>query len=523
MRKESKWVYAVLFMAVLLLAAGNSSTVYAKSNTLKTVSISAKELSLTKGQSAALSVKNNRKKVKWASSDKKVASVNGKGKIKALKRGTAVVTAAVGKKKYKCSVTVSDKKANVLIVYFSTTGTTKSAAKKIQKETNGTLIRLQPQKAYTKNYSKLLNVAMDEQESDLRPALATTIKNIKQYDTILLGFPIWHGQAPRIISTFLESYDLSGKTIVPFCISHSSGIGSSAANLHALCPDSVKWAEGRRFAAGTSKEEIGNWLADAGIQMPDREECSHSYQSRVTLAPTCMAEGETAYTCIHCGRSYTEKIPKSAHKFRTNTVKAGMVKDGHITEKCTVCGKDGNKKTIAAVKSIRLSKTSYTYNGKMRKPSVTVTDRDEKRLKEGTDYTVSYPASSKNAGIYTIKVQFRGNYSGIEKTSFQITPKGTAIAGVSAKKKGFTVKWKKQKKQTDEYEIAFSTSSKFPKKKTEIINIKGNVKASKTVSKLKAKKKYYIRIRTYKAVKAEGEQNKIYSGWSKPKTVKTKK
>ena len=69
MRKESKWVYAVLFMAVLLLVAGNSSTVYAKSNTSKTVSISAKELSLTKGQSAALSVKNNRKKVKWASSE----------------------------------------------------------------------------------------------------------------------------------------------------------------------------------------------------------------------------------------------------------------------------------------------------------------------------------------------------------------------------------------------------------------------------------------------------------------------
>ena len=69
MRKESKWVYAGLFMAVLLLAAGNSSTVYAKSNTSKTVSISAKELSLTKGQSAALSVKNNRKKVKWASSE----------------------------------------------------------------------------------------------------------------------------------------------------------------------------------------------------------------------------------------------------------------------------------------------------------------------------------------------------------------------------------------------------------------------------------------------------------------------
>lgn len=160
---------------------------------------------------------------------------------------------------------------------------------------------------------------------------------------------------------------------------------------------------------------------------------------------------------------------------------------------------------------------------KMRKPSVTVTDRDEKRLKEGTDYTISYPAGSKNAGIYTVEVQFWGNYSGIEKASFRITPKGTAVVSVSARKKGFTVKWKKQRKQTDGYEIAFSTSSKFPKKRTEIISVKENVTVSKTVSKLKAKKKYYIRIRTYKAVKAKGVQNKIYSGWSKLKTVKTKK
>ena len=87
MRKERKCVYAVLFMAVLLLAAGNSSTIYAKSDTSKTVYISAKELSLTKGQSAALSVKNSRKKVKWVSSNKKVVSVNGKGTVKALKKG----------------------------------------------------------------------------------------------------------------------------------------------------------------------------------------------------------------------------------------------------------------------------------------------------------------------------------------------------------------------------------------------------------------------------------------------------
>lgn len=385
-------------------------------------------------------------------------------------------------------------KQKILVAYFSCTNTTGTLAKYAAEASGADLYEITPKIPYTEEdlaYYTGGRADQEQNDPDARPEISGSVKNMEEYDTIVLGYPIWHGQAPRIISTFLESYDFSGKTIVPFCTSHSSGIGSSAANLHALCPDSVKWTDGRRFAAGTSKEEIGNWLADAGIQMPDKEECSHSYQSQVTLASTCMAEGETVYTCIHCGRSYTEKtaaaghrtvidpaipagcerqgktqgshcevcgeeittqkaVPALGHKYQANVVKAGKAKDGQITEKCTVCGKDGNKKTIAAVKSIRLSKTSYTYNGKMRKPSVTVTDREGERLKEGADYTVSYPANSKNAGIYTIKVQFRGNYSGIEKTSFQITPKGTAIAGVSAKKKGFTVKWKKQKnRRTD--------------------------------------------------------------------------
>ena len=263
MRKERKWVYAVLFMAVLLLAAGNSSTIYAKSNTPKTAYISTKELSLTKGQSAALSVKNNKKKVKWVSSDKKVASVNGKGKIEALKKGTTVITATVGKKKYKCSVTVSDKKANVLIVYFSTTGTTKSVAKKIQKETSGTLIRLQPQKSYTKDYDKLLDVAMDEQESDHRPALATTIKNIKQYDTILLGFPIWHGKEPMLVRTFLEKHNLSGKTILPFCTSGGSGISGSMSGIRKCAKGAgVMWG---KDLSGVSQAGIHGWLKKAGV------------------------------------------------------------------------------------------------------------------------------------------------------------------------------------------------------------------------------------------------------------------
>ena len=80
------------------------------------------------------------------------------------------------------------------------------------------------------------------------------------------GHAIWHGQAPRIISTFLESYDFSGKTIVPFCTSHSSGIGSSATNLHGLCSDTTRWMDGRRFEAGTSRDAMEEWLGSMGIK-----------------------------------------------------------------------------------------------------------------------------------------------------------------------------------------------------------------------------------------------------------------
>lgn len=106
----------------------------------------------------------------------------------------------------------------------------------------------------------------EQNDSSARPAISGGVENMERYDTIILGYPIWHGQAPRIISTFLESYDFSGKTIVPFCTSHSSGIGSSADNLHSLCSDSVNWLEGRRFEAGTTKETLEEWFGDLEIK-----------------------------------------------------------------------------------------------------------------------------------------------------------------------------------------------------------------------------------------------------------------
>lgn len=156
-----------------------------------------------------------------------------------------------------------------LVVYFSCTGTTKPLAEYAADILGADLYEIVAEEPYTDAdlaYYTGGRADQEQDDPDARPAISGSVENMDSFDTILIGFPIWHGQAPRIISTFLESYDFSGKTIIPFCTSHSSGIGSSATNLHGLCPDSSKWIEGRRFDAGTSRETMEEWLGSIGIK-----------------------------------------------------------------------------------------------------------------------------------------------------------------------------------------------------------------------------------------------------------------
>lgn len=151
----------------------------------------------------------------------------------------------------------------ILVVYFSATGTTEPLAEYAAEILNADIYEIVPENPYTEaDLAYYTNGRADQEQNDpnARPAISGSVENMEEYSTIVLGYPIWHGQAPRIISTFLESYDFSGKTILPFCTSHSSGIGSSADNLHELCSDSVNWLEGRRFEAGTTKESMEDWL-----------------------------------------------------------------------------------------------------------------------------------------------------------------------------------------------------------------------------------------------------------------------
>ena len=187
----------------------------------------------------------------------------------------------------------------------------------------------------------------------------------------------------------------------------------------------------------------------------------------------------------------------------------------------TGCDKNGcdyfkSDSTIRKVKSISLSSTKYTYNGKEKKPSVTIKDSKGNKI-DKKNYTVKY-SNNKKVGTGKVKIKFKGDYYGSYTKTFKINPKGTSLSKPTAKKKGFTVKWKKQTTQTSGYQIQYATNSKFTKNK-KTVTVKGNKNTSKTVTGLKAKKKYYVRVRTYKTVNGK----KYYSSWSKYKTVTTKK
>lgn len=166
---------------------------------------------------------------------------------------------------------------------------------------------------------------------------------------------------------------------------------------------------------------------------------------------------------------------------------------------------------------ITLSKKAYTYNGKAQKPKVTVRTLGKGKKKLSSKYyTISYAKGRKKVGIYTVTVKLKNGYSGVLKETFVINPKGTSLSKLTAGKKRLTVKWKKQTKETSGYEIRYSTVSSMKKAKTVIVSGKG--KTSKTIKGLKAKKKYYVQIRTYKTLRGQ----KYYSSWSAKKTVKIK-
>ena len=166
------------------------------------------------------------------------------------------------------TLTLSMDSSRTLVVVFSCTGNTRTLAEYAAEILSADLYEIEAEQPYTEaDLAYYTGGRCDREQDDpsVRPAIANLPESISQYDTIIIGHPIWHGQAPMIIRTFLESYDFSGKTLVTFCTSASSALGSSAKNLYPLVPDSVTWLESRRFPAGATKDDIAAWLNSIGL------------------------------------------------------------------------------------------------------------------------------------------------------------------------------------------------------------------------------------------------------------------
>lgn len=286
---------------------------------------------------------------------------------------------------------------------------------------------------------------------------------------------------------------------------------------------------------------------------------SHEYTEQVIKEATCSNPGEKTLTCRNCNESHTEEIPKTphtevedpaeeatctkpgktkgshcsvclaviqiqksvpqkAHDYKTQAVKASLQKNGYSKTECSQCGKVLHEHEVYAPKSIVLSSEHCVYNGTNQYPAVTVKD-SKGRFVEPKYYTVLF-RNHKEVGLAEVQVTFRDLYEGILTRSFKILPKPTAIQKIAATGREVTVKWKKQKKQTSGYLIQYSTGKKFTAKTTKTVKVKKSKTVSKKIGRLKAGKKYFVRICTYKTVKDGGKKVDLCSPWSKVKSVK---
>lgn len=200
------------------------------------------------------------------------AGTNGNSGAQAMddQNKTEENTAAAGVESESPADSAADKTADaaadqsgVLVAYFSATGTTKGVAEKIAAITGGDLYEILAAEPYTEddlNYNNQNSRATSEQnDKNARPEIGSEDISLEGYTTVYLGFPIWWGEEPRILDSFVEKYSFEGMTVIPFCTSGGSGIGRSGSNMEALC-GSGTWLDGQRFSGNASEEDIRSWI-----------------------------------------------------------------------------------------------------------------------------------------------------------------------------------------------------------------------------------------------------------------------
>ena len=295
---------------------------------------------------------------------------------------------------------------------------------------------------------------------------------------------------------------------------------AQAAHTHLFDEPSYRWSDRAPYTCTVTLTCL-----NAGCTAyPQTRDCTVTVKR---IAPTCTSDGAEIYTASFQldGGTLTNPmvksvpIPKTGHTFtRDSTTKATPEQDGMIVEQCN-CGSE-NIQTIPSPKTVKLSRTAYSYNGRAKKPTVTVTDRTGARI-PASNYTVSYPKYGYKVGTHAVSVKFRGSsYSGALSTFFTVAPRSTEWRGLSARSRGFTARWLRRQTQVSGYQISYSTNKSFSAAKAK--KYTKTATTSATVTGLSRKRTYYVRIRTYKTVTETGKSKTYYSSWTPVRKIKTK-
>lgn len=294
-------------------------------------------------------------------------------------------------------------------------------------------------------------------------------------------------------------------------------------------PDSVETVEGTEQMTELPES------SETVREIPAEVETTDASSTTVNAAPV---ETETELETETETETVQPEQPVHKHNYVETVIrKATSKRAGLIRTVCKDCGRvwTGSDMQIAKPKTVTLYKTSYTYTGKQLKPKVKkIVDAYGSTINK-KDYKVSYK-NNKKVGTATVTITFIGDYySGSMTKKFSIKPKKPTITSVTATEMGFTVKWKKQTTQVTGFQVEYNTSKNFytspassfvdaggrAKYQGKVL-VTSNKKKQKTISNLCEYRKYYVRVRTYKTVKVNGKTKKIYSDWSKKKTVTTK-
>ena len=162
-------------------------------------------------------------------------------------------------------------KGKSIVVYFSASGNTKAAAEKIAELTGSDLMEIVPEEKYTEAdlnwHDGESRTSVEKDDKSIRPAIKPDTKNLADYDTVFLGYPIWWGTAPKVLWNFVEKHDFTGKTVLPFCTTHSSSEGESGRTLQKLSGNKGTWKDAKRFPEHPSDSDISSWVNETGFAL----------------------------------------------------------------------------------------------------------------------------------------------------------------------------------------------------------------------------------------------------------------